>query len=229
MAHNAVHRTGKSGNFADTYQETTVGNVIVAEDAPVVQILTSATRGVIATPDADKWWPRRMVEWIYTLVMSFADNPIKKSIKNGDYEPDTTAEPYASLAPTRAARSTASGRRRLICTMAPCHAVGPAPAPERPADIVQGRRARIRSEQGRLRTNKGEDFGDVKSAGNSNLGHDYFCKRSRRQIRSRKRFSRKLVNRRLISRGHSPAANPRARKEPEVEEVDCMTPTRSTT
>jgi hypothetical protein len=38
-----------------------------------------------------------MVEWVYTLVMSFADNPIKKSIKNGDYEPDTTAEPYASL------------------------------------------------------------------------------------------------------------------------------------
>ena len=63
----------------------------------MVQILTAATHGVIATPDADKWWPRRMVEWIYTLVMSFADNPIKKSIKNGDYEPDTTAEPYASL------------------------------------------------------------------------------------------------------------------------------------
>ena len=38
MAHNSVQRTGKSGNFADTYQETSAGDVIVAEDAPVVQI-----------------------------------------------------------------------------------------------------------------------------------------------------------------------------------------------
>ena len=36
------------------------------------------TGWAIATPDADKWWPRRMVEWVYALVMSFADNPIKK-------------------------------------------------------------------------------------------------------------------------------------------------------
>jgi hypothetical protein len=52
MAENSVNRRGKSGNFKDTYQQIDVGNVIVQEDAPVVQILTSATKGVIATPDA---------------------------------------------------------------------------------------------------------------------------------------------------------------------------------
>ena len=52
---------------------------------------------MIGTPDADKWWPRRIVEWVYALVMSFADNTIKTSVRNGDYKPDTTAEPYASL------------------------------------------------------------------------------------------------------------------------------------
>jgi RoxA-like, cytochrome c-like len=97
MAENSVRHNGKSGNFKDTNQSTDAGPVIVKEDAPVVQILTTATKGVIATPDADKWWPRRMVEWVYALVMSFTDNTIKASVKNGDYKPDTTAQPYASL------------------------------------------------------------------------------------------------------------------------------------
>jgi processive rubber oxygenase RoxA-like protein len=97
MAENSVKHNGKSGNFKDTYQSTDAGPVIVTEDAPVVQILTAATKGVIATPDADKWWPRRMVEWVYALVMSFTDNTIKESVKKGDYNPDTTAQPYASL------------------------------------------------------------------------------------------------------------------------------------
>jgi hypothetical protein len=97
MAENSVKHNGKSGNFKDTYQGTDAGPVIVTEDAPVVQILTAATKGVIATPDADKWFPRRMVEWVYALVMSFTDNTIKVSVKKGDYNPDTTAQPYASL------------------------------------------------------------------------------------------------------------------------------------
>ena len=73
MAENSVKHNGKSGNFKDTYQATDAGHVIVKEDAPVVQILTAATKGVIGTPDADEWWPRRMAEWVYALVMSFTD------------------------------------------------------------------------------------------------------------------------------------------------------------
>jgi len=102
MARNSVRYSGKAGNFKDTYQKVPVGNVAIREDSPVVQILTAATRGVIATPDADKWWPRRMVEWVYTLVKSVADNPIKSSIKVGDFKPDTTANPYNSLLAYRA-------------------------------------------------------------------------------------------------------------------------------
>lgn len=97
MAENSVKYQGMSGNFKDTYQTVDVGKVIVEEEAPVVQILTAATRGVVATPDADKWFPRRMAEWLYALVMSFADNTIKSSVKSGNYDPDTTSHPYASL------------------------------------------------------------------------------------------------------------------------------------
>lgn len=102
MAQNSVNYSGKSGNFKDTYQSTDVGDLVVREDAPVAQILTAVTKGVVATPDADKWLPRRVVEWVYTLVSSVTDNNIKPSIKAGNYTPDTTAEPYNSLKAYRA-------------------------------------------------------------------------------------------------------------------------------
>ena len=97
MAENSANYRGKSGNFKDTYQPVGVGAVVVEEDAPVVQILTAATKGVVATPDHGKWFIQRWVEWIYTLVASIGDNTIKSSVKNGNYDPDTTASPYASL------------------------------------------------------------------------------------------------------------------------------------
>lgn len=98
MAENSVFYKGKSGNFKHTYQSTGVGNVVIAEDAPVVQILTSATKGVVATPDADKWFFRRWADWFYTVGASVFYNPVKaSSVKAGNYNPDTTASPYNSL------------------------------------------------------------------------------------------------------------------------------------
>lgn len=97
MAENSVNYMGNTGNFEYIYQDTNVGPVILNEQAPVVQILTAATRGVIATRDPDKWLGRRVADWLYALVASFTENDIKASIKQGDYQPDTTANPYASL------------------------------------------------------------------------------------------------------------------------------------
>lgn len=97
MAENGVNYTGPSGNFKHVYQDTDAGSVIIEDEAPVVQILTAATRGVIATPDSDKWAIRRLADWFYTLASSLFDNSIKVSVKSGDYQPDTTANPYASL------------------------------------------------------------------------------------------------------------------------------------
>ena len=97
MADNSVNYKGQAGNFKNIYQATSAGTVIVEGTAPVVQILTAATRGVIGTPDADKIWPRRVADWFYSLGVSLFTNNIKASVKSGDYEPDTTANPYASL------------------------------------------------------------------------------------------------------------------------------------
>ena len=97
MAENSVNYDGLAGNFKHTYQSVSVGKVLVEERAPVVEILTAATKGVVVTPDPDKWFPRRWAEWVYILASSIFDNDIKASIKRGDYDPDTTAKPYASL------------------------------------------------------------------------------------------------------------------------------------
>jgi len=97
MVTNAVTYKGKSGNLAHTVQSTEVGDLIIAEDAPVVQILTSVTKGVIATPDPDKLFIRRWLDTLYTLAASFFTNSIPNTIKAGNYQPDTTENPYRSL------------------------------------------------------------------------------------------------------------------------------------
>ena len=97
MADNSVNYHGKSGNLTHTIQKTGVGKIVIAEDAPVVQILTSATKGVIATPDPDKTFARRWLDRLYVIGSSYFNNTIPATIKNGDYEADTTAAPYNSL------------------------------------------------------------------------------------------------------------------------------------
>src|SRR3546814_13052914 len=54
MAWNSTNYKGGSGNFVYTYQSTEVGSVVMREESPVLELLSAATRGVVATPDADK-------------------------------------------------------------------------------------------------------------------------------------------------------------------------------
>jgi hypothetical protein len=97
MAENATKYSGYSGITRNGYVSTDVGNILLNERAPAAAILTKATLGVVATPDPDKWFLRRWAEWAYDLVWAFFDNEIKTSVKSGNYDPDTTASPYASL------------------------------------------------------------------------------------------------------------------------------------
>ncbi|MEA2903272.1 MAG: hypothetical protein QOI12_659 [Alphaproteobacteria bacterium] len=183
MAENSVKRNGQSGNFKDTYQDTPAGPLVVKEDAPVVQILTAATKGVIATPDADKWWPRRMVEWVYALVMSFADNTIHPSVKDGDYSPDTTAQPYASL-------HAYKGRSlNGIWATAPYLHNGSVPtlwdllvpAAERPKSFEVGAREFDPDKVGfKSAGYDGTQFHTDLQRGNHNTGHEGYCSITRR-------------------------------------------------
>ncbi len=97
MAVNAAEYQGMSGFLRNQYTTSGGGPVLINEKAPVAALLTKATLSVVATPSANKSFIRRGLDWADDLITSFLSNDIKPSIKQGNYNPDTTATPYASL------------------------------------------------------------------------------------------------------------------------------------
>ena len=97
MAMNAVTYEGRSGILRNEYTNSGGGPVLINESAPVAALLTKATLSVVATPRPDKGYVRRLLDWADDLITAFLENDIKPSIKQGNYDPDTTANPYASL------------------------------------------------------------------------------------------------------------------------------------
>jgi hypothetical protein len=96
MAHNAATDTGFSGILRNQYVNAGPGDVLLNERAPVAALLTKATLSVVATPER-KNFLRRGYQWVYDLLFGYLSNDIKPSLKHGNYDPDTTADPYASL------------------------------------------------------------------------------------------------------------------------------------
>ena len=97
MASNSFSYNGLSGILRNGYTNSGGGPVLINERAPVAALLTKATLSVVATPSANKSFVRRGLDWADDLITSFLSNDIKPSIKQGNYDPDTTAKPYASL------------------------------------------------------------------------------------------------------------------------------------
>ncbi len=97
MAENSFKYQGYSGILRNQYVGLEVGNILLDKEAPVAALLTQATKNVVATPDPDKWFFQRWTDWAVNLVTAYVENEIKSSIKNGNYDPDTTVKPLASL------------------------------------------------------------------------------------------------------------------------------------
>ncbi len=97
MAENSFIATGYSGILRNQYVGFEVGNILLDRKAPVAALLTKATLNVVATPDPDKWFFERWTDWIIDMAKAFFHNEIKSSIKQGNYDPDTTANPVSSL------------------------------------------------------------------------------------------------------------------------------------
>jgi cytochrome c5 len=98
MAKNSVGYSGYSGILRNQYVSALeVGNILIDKKAPVAALLTKATTGVVADPYPDANYVQRVVNWINDLGASFFTNEIKASIKNGNYNPDISAAPFASL------------------------------------------------------------------------------------------------------------------------------------
>jgi hypothetical protein len=96
MAHNAATYVGLSGILRNQYVTAGPSNVLINERAPVVALLARATLSVVATPE-DKDFLVRGYQWVYDFAAGFFSNQIEPSLKQGNYDADTTADPYASL------------------------------------------------------------------------------------------------------------------------------------
>ncbi len=192
MAMNATQYMGRSGNIGQTYQGTEVGQVVIANTAPVRQILTAVTAGVIGTPDRDKGVVRRVADQAYMLGASFFNNDLEASVKTGEYEPDTTADTYASLRaykarPLNGVWATAPYLHNgsvptLYDLLLPQHLDGERSGGEvcdgktRPTRFWVGSRefdpVRVGFKQSDYPANTGFLF-DTRLPGNSNSGHEY--------------------------------------------------------
>lgn len=102
MVENSVEYSGFSGIIKHNYVDAGPGKLLMQNRAPVAALLTQSTRNVITTPDPDKFFIQRWSERVFDLAISLFDNEIKASIKVGDYDPDTTAQPFASLSAYKA-------------------------------------------------------------------------------------------------------------------------------
>lgn len=97
MASNSREYKGFSGILRNQYVSVGVGDILLDQKAPVAALLTKATLNVVATPDPDKWFFQRWADWIVDMAKAFFHNEIKSSLKHGNYDPDTTVDPLASL------------------------------------------------------------------------------------------------------------------------------------
>lgn len=97
MSENSINAQGYSGILRNQYVGLEVGDILLDRKAPVAALLTKATLNVVATPGADNWFFQRWADWIVNISKAFFHNEIKASIKQGNYDPDTTASPLASL------------------------------------------------------------------------------------------------------------------------------------
>ena len=99
MATNSFDRRGYSGLLRNQYVATFgAGDILIDTQAPVVAELSKVAAGVIADPYPSWNIFKRGYDWLHEIYLSYAHNEIHPSLKHGDYEPDTSVNPYASLA-----------------------------------------------------------------------------------------------------------------------------------
>jgi hypothetical protein len=175
MASNSVNWTGWSGILTNQYADVGIGKMYLKDRMPAFVLLRVATLNtVLATSDPDKWFFERWADQVYDAVF-LEPNTIKPSLKMGDYVPDTTNNPFASL--------MAYKGRSLngIWATAPYLHNGSVPtlydlllpASERPKTFLVGSREFDPVKVGFKSTGYAGFNFDTSLPGNSNAGHEY--------------------------------------------------------
>jgi len=97
LAENTVNYTGNSGLIKDRYVAAGDGKLVIQSKSPVASLVKFSTQNVVTDWDPDVNPIKRVAEWAYDLVKTIADNKIKPSLRRGNYEPATTANPLLPL------------------------------------------------------------------------------------------------------------------------------------
>lgn len=95
MALNSVAFSGFSGILRNKYVDLIPGDLLIQQRAPVAALLRLSAKNVVTTPDPDKLFIRRWAERAFDFVITIFRNEVKPSLKQGDYDPATTANPLA--------------------------------------------------------------------------------------------------------------------------------------
>lgn len=97
LAKNSVGYGGYTGILKDKYVDLGLGKVVLLDESPVASLVNLSSRNVVTTWDPDKWKVQTAAEWLFDMARTLLDNKVKTTLKQGDYNPATTNNPFAPL------------------------------------------------------------------------------------------------------------------------------------
>ena len=97
LASNTVEYEGHSGILQNKYVDAGPGKLVFQSRSKVALLVRLATQNVVTSWDPDKIIFRRSAEWLFDTAKTVFDNSVKTTLKQGNYEPATTNEPFAPL------------------------------------------------------------------------------------------------------------------------------------
>jgi len=180
MAENSAAKTAYTGILQGSYVNVSVGRLLLQEKAPVALMVTATTENALKTPDYDTSILARWSDWIYDMFFALFENPVEETIKQGDYEVDSTMKPLNSYLSYKARPLNG------IWATAPYLHNGSVanlyelllPAERRLEKFMVGSRVFDKDKVGfKTEGYKGFEF-DTRKPGNSNKGHEYAAGRT---------------------------------------------------
>jgi len=175
MAENTALKTAYTGILQGSHFTVPVGRILLQEKAPAALLVSTVTKNTLKTPDYDTNILARWSDWIYDLILAIFENPIQNSIKQGNYDVDTTAKPLNSYLSYKARPLNG------IWATAPFLHNGSVPtlydlllpAEERPSKFLVGSRTFDTKKVGFKSEGYNGFVFDTSKSGNSNKGHEY--------------------------------------------------------
>ena len=97
LASNTINYIGDSALLRNQYVDGSLGKLVIEEKMPVASLVKYSTRGVVLEADPDRLPIFRSIEWLWGILKSLKDNPVKQTAKLGKYDPATPKNPLSPV------------------------------------------------------------------------------------------------------------------------------------